>query len=377
MPPPTILDVARASHVSPSTVSLVISDHPRIPLSTKEKVRKKILELNYRPNILARSLANGHTRILAVLIPPVENVFSDPFYVQALDGIYSVARQKGYRIILEVATQSFWTNGEHERLARERLCEGIIFVGGVSDEHKKLAALADEEGLPVSVVGETPPRRFSKKIKMSGVYFVSGDNFKGGYIATKYLIDSGHRRIAHIYGNPSVNSVMERLAGYRRALEESGIKYDARLVVRGDFKELDSYLALKNLLESVRLKPTAVFAGNDIMASGAMRAAKDLSLKIPEDFSVIGMDDIAGSETFEPPLTTVKYPVYAMGSAGALKVMEKLESNNKNFKKEKLSRGCHAEKSQDNIHLMDVALVVRKSVSVFKSPGKIFRHKKT
>jgi len=366
-PPPTIFDVARASKVSPSTVSLVISDHPRIPPETKAKVRKKIQELNYRPNLLARSLVNGHTRIIAVLIPPAENIFSDPFYIQALDGIYSVIRRKGYRIILEVATDDFWKNKEYERLARERLCEGVIFIGGIEREHQALSRLcADKkDSLPVCIVGEKPmtKKQGGSILEPDRLFFVSGNNFKGGYLATKYLIDLGHKRIAHIYGDLSVSSVRERFEGYRRALDEAGLKLDKRLVVCGRFKELDSYLAMKNLLGSCGKNVTAVFAGNDIMAYGAILAAKEKGFNVPENFSVIGMDDVPGSTDFNPPLTTVKYPVFAMGSQGASWLIESIEEKHKSGRMISENKN-NSPSSMPAVSLLDVALVIRKSVSL-------------
>ena len=362
MSPPTIIDVARASNVSPSTVSLVISDHPRIPPTTKAKVRKKIQELNYRPNVLARSLANGHTKIIAVLLPPAENIFSDPFYIQALDGIYSAVRSKNYRIILEVAGEDFWKNKEYELLGRERLCEGVIFVGGIAREHKALASLVlnKKDGLPVCVVGEKLPfENGNNRQKLLGekMIFISGDNLKGGYIATRYLIDMGHKRIGHIYGDLSVNSVRERLDGYRKALYDAGLKFDKNLVVCGRFKELDSYLATKNLIKREGKNITAIFAGNDVMAYGAIMAVKEMGFSVPENFSVIGMDDIPDSKDFDPPVTTIKYPVFAMGSQGATWLIEMIEKK----------RGLSTKNTTHNfssVNSLDVALVIRKSVSL-------------
>lgn len=337
MSPPTIIDVANACNVSASTVSLVISDHPRIPALTKEKIRKKIAELGYRPNPMARSLVSGRTGILAVLVPPAENVFSDPFYAQALDGIYSIVKNRGYRIILEVGDESFWAKEEYRRLASDRLAEGVIFLGGLESEHKKLASL--ETPCRYVVVGEGSAR-------LRGVPRVSGDNFKGGLAATECLLKLGHKNIAHIHGDIKVISVRERLRGYQRALFDEGVLFAQDIVVDGRFREWDAYLAAKSLLSS-KNPPTAIFAGNDLMAFGAIRAATSLGLGVPGDVSVVGMDDIPAAADFSPPLTTVKYPVFAMGSCAASALIDSVEND----------AACKISKT------LDVALVVRKSAA--------------
>lgn len=337
MSPPTIVDVANACNVSASTVSLVISDHPRIPAATKEKIRKKIDDLGYRPNPMARSLVSGHTGIIAVLVPPAENVFSDPFYAQALDGIYSIVKPRGYRIILEVGDESFWTKEEYRRLASDRLAEGVIFLGGLESEHKKLASL--ETPCRYVVVGEGSAR-------IRGLPRVSGDNFKGGLAATNYLLNLGHKNIAHIHGDIKVVSVRERLRGYLRALSDGGVLFAPDLAMDGRFCEWDAYLAAKTLLSSTN-PPTAIFAGNDLMAFGAIRAAASLGLNVPCDVSVVGMDDIPAAADFSPPLTTVKYPVFAMGSFAAAALIDSVKNDT----------ACKISKT------LKVDLVVRKSAA--------------
>ncbi len=341
MSSPTIIDVANACKVSPSTVSLTLNDNPRIPLTTKEKIRKKISELNYKPNLIARSLAKGKTQIIAVLIPPVENVFSDPFYSMALDGIYTIAKNNGYKIVLEVVDKSFWLKKEYEKLFADRLIEGVIFLGGIAREHRELHKLSNSYGYVL--VGESS-YIVSKSNK---VPVVTGDNFKGGYLATKYLLSLGHRKIAHIHGDMRVFSVLERYRGFSRALKEFDIVLHKGWIATGKFREWDSYLQAKKIFYGEE-RPTAIFAGNDVMALGAIRAVNECGLKVPDDISVIGMDDIPLAATSSPPLTTVKYPIYAMASYATDALIKKVEgSDMRNIKK-----------------IFDVALVERQTTAI-------------
>ncbi|MEW6039985.1 MAG: substrate-binding domain-containing protein, partial [Elusimicrobiota bacterium] len=184
----------------------------------------------------------------------------------------------------------------------------------------------------------------------SKVSYVTGDNFTGGYIATKHLLSLGRKKIGIITGGLEVLSAKDRYEGYIKALREAGIKPDERLVVNGHFKEFEGYLAMMELLKH---KPDGVFAGNDLMAFGAIRAVKEAGLRIPGDLSVVGMDNIAQSELTEPPLTTVQYPIYSMGAFAAESIIIYLKENNGDGKNK---NGKFKMKK-----IFDVSLVVRKS----------------
>lgn len=311
--PTTIVDVAKACKLSPSTISLVMSDHPRIPPSTKEKVRKKIRELNYKPNRIARSLVNGKTHIIAVLIPPIENIFSDPFFVQALEGIHSITAKSDYKIILEVTVPKFWKEKKYLDICNDSLIDALIVLGGRIIEHKKLVEVKNI--CPCVIVG-------SETKKLSSV---SGDNFTGGYVAAKHLIDSGHTKIAHIYGDQGVLSARSRFKGFKKALKDAGITLNKNWLEEGKFTEWGGYIAAKKILSGKDI-PSAIFAGNDLMAFGVIRAANEFGFKVPDDLSVVGMDDIPDAGKFIPALTTVRYPIFAMGAYAADSIIKQIEN---------------------------------------------------
>lgn len=318
----TIEKIARICGVSAATVSLVLNNNPRISPETRRRIKQKIKQLNYQPNYLASSFARRNSRLIAVVVPLLENIFSDTFFANALEGIFSILRSHRYEVVLKICESKKPTASKYYHLLRSRFISGLIFLGGEIGEYNFLKKISP--GFPVVLVGGYLPG--------NSVSSVCGDNKKGGYLATKYLLELGHRRIAMIYGNQRVLSAAERYAGYLTALKEFGIKPDRRLLVDGYFREMEGFLAMKKLLAlPLRLRPTAVFAGNDMMALGALSAIKQAGLNVPKDLSLIGMDNIYQSEIADPPLTTVHYPVYAFGAYAASRIVDFLESRQKEF----------------------------------------------
>lgn len=319
----TIEQIARACGVSLATVSLVLNNNPRISAKTRQRIWQKIHQLNYQPNWWARSLARKNSHLIATVLPPLENIFSDTFFANALEGIFSVLRPRHYELVLKIATNEVEPQiAEYRRLLSSRFISGLIFLGGEVSEYKFLKEIGRD--FPVLLVGGYLPG--------NSVSSVSGDNRNGGYLATRYLLDLGHRRIAMIYGNQKVLSAAERYQGYLQALKEAGVKPDKNWLVDGYFREMEGFLAMKKLLMlPAAIRPSAVFAGNDMMALGALAAIKQAGLSVPKDISLVGMDNIYQTEICDPPLTTIHYPVYAFGAYAAQKLVDFLEGRTREF----------------------------------------------
>ncbi|MCX7716660.1 MAG: substrate-binding domain-containing protein [Endomicrobia bacterium] len=314
----TIREIARKCGVSTATVSLVLSNNPRISDKTKKKVLKVVRELNYYPNLAAKTLSTNKTHTLCVVVPQISQIFLNPFFAEALSGIYDYASKNGYRIILEVATYEFCFYKKYLSLFKERVIDGMLYVGSTLRDTYLVDLI--KENLPIILVGSYFPE--SKRLPLS---YVIGDNVQGGYLATKHLLELGHRRIGFITGHFGIISAYDRYIGYKKALQEAGIKIDKLLIAKADFDEETGYKAMKKLLNNNK-DITAVFAGNDMMALGTIRAIKEYGLKVPQDISVVGMDNCKTLRLEQVGLTTVDYNVYKIGEVACKKLIEMISS---------------------------------------------------
>ncbi len=299
---PTIVDVAREAGVSVSTVSRVLNNKPDVAEATREAVRAAIRRLGYVANPSARRLAGGRTGILGLVIPD----FTSPYAMEIVRGVGEATNEAGYDLIL------YSVLDQHRDEERERswlnilsrgLVDGLLLVLPRSSG-EVLMALA-HRGFPVVLIDH---RGIDSDLPS-----VSATNTEGALEATRYLLSLGHRRIGFITGLLDYRAGADRLEGYRQALAQAGIPFDPDLVVEGDFQRRAGYegtLALMRLPDP----PTAIFASNDAEAFGALDALRDLGLRVPEDVSLVGFDDIPAAAETRPPLTTVRQPLMDMGS---------------------------------------------------------------
>lgn len=304
----TLHKVAQAAGVSPSTVSRILNGTAKVSADKIEAVQAAIQALGFRPNPVARGLAGGRTLSVGV----VTQTISSPFYGEALHGIEDELERAGY---IPIFVSGHWHEaGERKALEAllSRRVDGIIVLAGrLPDE--ELQAHANQ--VPMVVVGRDlqGPRLFS----------FGFDNLTGGLLATQHLIECGHRRIAFIAGDPAHQDALDRQAGYRQALQEAGLAYDPALVMPADFTESGGLLAVNRLLDS-RLSFTAIFAANDQTAIGAALGLYRRNVRVPDDVSLVGFDDLAPAKFAVPPLTTVRQSVYEMGSQSAVAMLQML-----------------------------------------------------
>jgi LacI family transcriptional regulator len=255
-------------------------------------------ELNYRPNALARSLRQGKTNTLGLVLPDSAN----PFFAEISRSIEDEAFNKGYSVFLcntELDTQRelFYVD-----VLSKKQVDGIIFVAA-GDQADSLDFLV-REGMPVVMIDRNVPN-----VQVDAVL---PDHQLGGFLATQHLLQLGHTRIACIAGPSSITPSAERITGYRNALEQAGISYDENLVIRGDY-HAQSGMEITNSLLKMNPRPTAIFALNDLMALGALRAAAEAGCSVPRDLAVVGYDDLELSQYTNPPLTTIAQPKREIG----------------------------------------------------------------
>ena len=295
----TILDVAHKAKVSIATVSRVTNNSPhKVNSVTRKRVLEAIRELDYRPNALAKGLLNKKTMTIGVIIPDISN----PYYAEIVRGIQDLADQHGYAVMLLNTDRNQDRIIKHIYFLREKSADGIIFSGGIIHGDKVLSSLKELRERVV-VIGR-------HKVDFPAIMI---DNVGGATRATRHLLDLHHKRIGFIGGPNESTSGKQRLSGYKKALLQSGCPIDKHLIAKGDLTPTSGYLSARELLH--REHPTAIFAANDLMAFGVIRAANELGLKVPEDLAVVGFDNIPFSSYFEPSLTTVGIPMYHVGAA--------------------------------------------------------------
>ena len=297
----TIGKVAEMAGVSASTISRILNGTAVVSELKKQAVEKAIAELGFVPNPVARGLAGGRTFSVGV----VAQVMDSPFYGGKLRGIEDVLDPAGYSPLF---VSGHWDAENEARcidVLRSRRVDGlIVLTGRLSDQLLKAYA----KSMPVVITG--------RSLKAPGLFSLDFDNFQGGRLATEHLLSLGHRRIAFIAGDPKHPDAPERLRGYRAALEAAGIPFEPDLVVQGEYNEVSGLLAVNRLLEGQQ-QFTAIFAANDQMALGASLALHRRSLRVPEDISLVGFDDLPASQYAIPPLSTVHHPAYEVGRLAA------------------------------------------------------------
>lgn len=302
----TLEMVARMAGVSPSTVSRILNGTAVVSIVKKAAVEAAIAQLGFVPNPVARGLAGGRTFSIGVITQAIDS----PFYGMALNGIEHELDRVGYSALY---VSGEWNAKEEAKcidVLRSRRVDGIIVLTG----RLKDKALKDcAKTMPLVVTGRT--------LKASGLYSLNFDNFEGGRLATQHLTERGHRRIVFINGVEHHADASERLRGYRAALESAGLVYDPDLVVPGDFREAGGLQAVNQLLQR-NIAFTAIFAANDQMAFGAALGLYRHGLRVPDDVSLVGFDDLPVSMYALPPLTSVHESAYELGCLAATSMLQ-------------------------------------------------------
>lgn len=295
----TIEEVAAAAGVSRSTVSRVVNGSTSVSPEALEAVTQAISALNYVPNRAARSLASRQTRALALVVPEdTTRFFGDPFFASIVSGINAGLRSSDYVLNLFIASDD--PGDKTTRYLRSGSVDGALIAS-----HHTSDTFIDRIAAAVPVVyGGRPVRQ------REGDHYVDVDNVRGGYDATKYLIDRGYRRIATVTGPLDMPGGIDRLLGYRQAMEEAGLVEGTS--ADGGFTSDGGADAMRRIL-AAGPAPDAVFVASDLMARGALAVLGAAGLRAPEDVAVIGFDDSPVAQTVSPPLTTIRQPSFEQG----------------------------------------------------------------
>ncbi len=311
--PATLSDVAATIGVAPMTVSRVINGNGYVSEETREKVLEAVKKMNYRRNGLARNLKRQRTDTVGLVIGDISN----PFSTELANAVRESLSVRGYNLFICISEHSAREDISAFESLVDHNIDGIIVATRSNEEGDvRLREIADS-GVPIVVVG--------RDFQHESVDSISADNFNGGFEATQHLIDLGHKRIGFIGAGFEDRSRLKRLQGYLSALAKQGIQIDERLITGrrgssadtpGYSTEAIGYEGMKRLL-SLPNRPTAVFARNDFTAVGAISAAKEAGLVIPQDIAIVGFDDTPLAIHTMPPLTTVRQPMKIQGKLAA------------------------------------------------------------
>jgi len=303
----TIVDVAREAGVSYATVSRVINNKGYINPETREKVLRAVTKLGYVVNQQARSLAGGRSQVVGLLVRDL----GTSYIGEIIHGIDEELANASYDLMLYTTHRRKTRESTYVATLTQGLADGLLLV--LPREPGAYIETLRRRGFPYVLIDH-------QGIDEAGPS-VGATNRQGGYDATRYLIELGHRRIGFITGSLDLGCSIDRMAGYHAALTEFGLPVDPALIREGDFMQPAGYTGARDLL-ALQQRPTAIFASNDVSAFGVMEAVRDCGLRIPEDISIVSFDDIPQASHVNPPLTTVRQPLEQMGRVATRMLLE-------------------------------------------------------
>lgn len=317
----SIRDVAQRSGVSIATVSNVLNNRCNVSDELRAKVLQAVKDLDYVANPIARSMRNSKTFIIGVIVVDLNCIFFAPM----LKGIQNVTSKAGYSIITYDSNYDGELEKRYVRMMKNNLADGLIIAGLSDAENKSFyeRIMREDTGRPFPIVS------MENNLCDIGIDSVYIDNEAAALTAASHLIELGCRRILHIKAPRATSSHSLRCMGYRKALSQAGIPYDPSLEVNGDFSAASGYNVVQAMLRT-GVSFDGIFAANDQMAVGAIRALCNAKIPVPEKVKIVGFDNTFISSIVNPSLTTINVPIYKMGMAAATQLLERLESPGSN-----------------------------------------------
>ncbi|PWW05463.1 LacI family transcriptional regulator [Paenibacillus cellulosilyticus] len=307
-------DIAKLAGVSRSTVSRVLNNYPDIPQRTREKVLRIIEQYHYEPNTSARALAGKGTDTIGLFVVSMaerltgNRIYQNHYFAPIVDTVIDTANAAGYYVLVHtVYTQDDYL--KIKQAFQQRRIDGGIIVGTQKDT-ERIADIA-RLGKPFVLIDYDTSELADQSLDEHPMSIINSSDFEGACEAMRHLIRLGHRRIGHIRGRMNTYSGRQRFLAYETIMNEYGLPYDDRDIVDGDFLKDAAYEQIVRMLKLDHM-PTALFSANDDMALAAIQAFHDNGIRVPDDISIIGFDDIPIASQFIPSLSTVRLPIYDM-----------------------------------------------------------------
>lgn len=310
----TLRDVAQHAGVSITTVSNVVRGWPYIAEETRTRVQDAIAALGYHPHPIAQGLRTGQMQTIGFIVPDL----SSPYFASIVSVAEDIAREHGYSVIIFSSHEDELRETEAINRATNRLVDGLL-IAPIAQHQAAAFQLDTNISVPVVVVDRVPEGYEGASCAL--------DNFRVGQLATSHLIDHGHRRIAHIAGPIAASTAHDRLDGYTSTVDTSQLDYQRVVYAGTAWGCEEGYICMQELLND-DIIPTAVFASNDRVAIGALRAITESGLDTPNDVSLIGVDDIEISAYSNPPLTTIRQPIREMAQQGIELLLSMIREDN-------------------------------------------------
>jgi len=298
----SISDVARESGVSIFTVSAVINNKSHVGKNLRERVEAAIQKLNYRPNLIARSLIKQKTQTIGMIVPDIVN----PFFPMVVRGAEDAAQKQGYNLLLCNSDDSLAKEEAAIEILLAKRVDGILLTKAAGEFSPSLRQMIEGANIPFVLVMRTYPALTKDAVVT--------DDYQGAYEAVCHLARSGRRRIGLISGPLKISNAKERWRGFRDALDQAKLPYDPELVVEGDYRIESGFRAGHALLSH---RPDGIYVANHLMTIGLLQAVEEMGLKCPEDFGLVSFDDYPWLGVFRPRLTTVELPKHQLGSEAA------------------------------------------------------------
>ncbi len=307
----TIADISRIAGVSTSTVSHVINGTRHVNTDTKNKVLKAIEQTGYTQNFVAKSLKKSKTKTIGLIVSD----FSNPFFIEVINGIEYEAYRKGYTLILSDSNDDVQREFEMVRNFYERRIDGLILSPTTFSENKTVPFLRKID-LPTVLID----RFLNIDCDWVGI-----ENINSTKLLVNHLVKLGHQRIAIVVGLRGINTTEERISGFKAALMEAGIQYD-NCIIYGDSRSKPAEKNVMEFFHNVEYQPTALVVANNLMVLGTMRALKQLNLYVPKDIALVSFDDFEWSDLFHPRLTTIAQPCFEIGVKAAEITINRIEN---------------------------------------------------
>ena len=309
---PSIADVARESGVSIFTVSAVINNKAHVSKARRQRVEDAIRKLNYRPNLIARSLIKQKTQTIGMIVTDIAN----PFFPMVVRGAEDAAQKHGYNLLLCNSDDVPEKEERELELLLSKRVDGILLTKTTEDFKPSLRQMIKDVNIPFVLVMRTYPQ-LTKDAVVS-------DDYQGAYEAVRHLARSGRRRIGLVSGPMKVSNAKERYRGFRDALEAENLPYEAALVAEGDYRIESGFRAGHSLLSQ---RPDGIYCANHLMTIGLLKAAGEIGVTCPEDFGLVSFDDYPWLGVFRPRLTTVELPKHQLGSEAAELLIRRIEGD--------------------------------------------------
>ncbi len=308
----TIHDIAKELNISASTVSRALNDNPMIREATREKIKKMAIEMGYRPNTMAANFRTRRTNTIGVIVPLINR----HFFSSVISGIEEVAYNSGFAVTISQSNDTIRKEAKIAHTLFSNRVDGLIISIGMETTRYEHLKLFSERKIPLVF--------FDRIVDEIDAHKIAVDDYRGGYKATRHLIEQGAKKIAHVGGPLHLQIYKNRLDGYERAMKKAGLPIDPDLLIHNSLTRVDGTNAIKKLMNNPA-KPDAIFCANDTTALSSIIYLRETGIKVPNDILIVGFSNEPFSEVVTPSISTIRQPGFKIGKKAAELIIEQIK----------------------------------------------------